>query len=356
VEEVFVDAANRAIAPGETLQLTGNCYPENSENKALKWSSVDEGIATVSSTGLVTGVKYGQTTIKATAQDGTGIVGSYKITVERELTLERDMVCDTVYTQGDEECPIAYISPTVTSARRMAEKGYTLSWSFAAGGQNTVNALDAIDTTIESEGGDIHTTNALLSCKQINSAGSQTVTVTCKAGLYTASIQVPYTVSSTVFARQLKIPQSTIDTKIGVPVLMTNKPQSADGNPVPDNLSMEIEGGKYWSGAARETETDDGISVSFSESNQYAATLVYRSANLVYRVPVTFDVKDENGRIRHDTPDCDYDPSHSLRKALSDAGCNDSDIAMMCPVKTSIHIDEADNSVCVRGYQKHRYI
>ena len=66
--------------------------------------------------------------------------------------------------------------------------------------------------------------------------------------------------------------------------------------------------------------------------------------------------KDEDGSVYHDTPSCDYDPSHSLRKALSDAGCNDSDVSMMCPIKTSIYIDEADNSVCVRGYQKHRYI
>ena len=57
-----------------------------------------------------------------------------------------------------------------------------------------------------------------------------------------------------------------------------------------------------------------------------------------------------------DIPDCDYHPSPSLRKALSDAGCNDDDISYMCPCKTCITIDEADNSVCIRGYQTERYM
>ena len=57
-----------------------------------------------------------------------------------------------------------------------------------------------------------------------------------------------------------------------------------------------------------------------------------------------------------DVPDCDYDPSPSLRKALRDAGCKDGDISFMCPIKTSIIIDKIDNSVCVRGYRKVRYL
>lgn len=63
----------------------------------------------------------------------------------------------------------------------------------------------------------------------------------------------------------------------------------------------------------------------------------------------------EYGRFR-DIPDCDYHPSYSLRKALSDAGCEDKDIGYMCPIKTAIIIDKIDNSVCVRGYRTERYM
>jgi len=63
----------------------------------------------------------------------------------------------------------------------------------------------------------------------------------------------------------------------------------------------------------------------------------------------------EHGSYR-DIPDCDYHPSPSLRKALSDAGCKDDDISYMCPCKTCIIIDEVDNSVCIRGYQTARYM
>ena len=63
----------------------------------------------------------------------------------------------------------------------------------------------------------------------------------------------------------------------------------------------------------------------------------------------------QHGSYR-DVPDCDYHPSPSLRKALRDAGCKDGDISFMCPIKTSIIIDKIDNSVCVRGYRKVRYL
>lgn len=55
----------------EPLQLTATVNPSNATNKTVTWSSDDESVATVSSTGLVTPIATGTATITATATNGT---------------------------------------------------------------------------------------------------------------------------------------------------------------------------------------------------------------------------------------------------------------------------------------------
>ncbi len=66
--------------------------------------------------------------------------------------------------------------------------------------------------------------------------------------------------------------------------------------------------------------------------------------------------RDESGTEYRDEPDVDYLPSPSLLGLLVKAGCEEKDANDMCPWKTVITIDQRDNSVCVRGYQKVRYM
>ncbi len=71
------------IYKSETLTLTVDVGPENAANKFVTWSSSNENIATVSSSGLVTGVN-GSTdpvTITATATDGSGVTNSITLRV-----------------------------------------------------------------------------------------------------------------------------------------------------------------------------------------------------------------------------------------------------------------------------------
>ena len=58
------------IAPTTTYQLTATLIPSNATNKAVTWSSNTPSIATVDSTGLVTAVADGTTTITVTTTDG----------------------------------------------------------------------------------------------------------------------------------------------------------------------------------------------------------------------------------------------------------------------------------------------
>lgn len=64
-----------------TCNLTTSVSPSNATNKSVTWTSSNTSIATVNSSGKVTAVAAGTATITATAADGSGVKGTYKITV-----------------------------------------------------------------------------------------------------------------------------------------------------------------------------------------------------------------------------------------------------------------------------------
>lgn len=58
------------IGAGKTVQLTANVQPSNATNKNVTWTIDNSNIATVSSSGLVTGVADGTATVTVTTADG----------------------------------------------------------------------------------------------------------------------------------------------------------------------------------------------------------------------------------------------------------------------------------------------
>jgi uncharacterized protein YjdB len=65
-----------------TLQMNATVMPANATNKNVTWSiSNGTGQASISSSGLVTAVAFGNVTATATATDGSGISGSMMITI-----------------------------------------------------------------------------------------------------------------------------------------------------------------------------------------------------------------------------------------------------------------------------------
>lgn len=81
VTSIIITGSKTEIGVAETLQLSATVAPTNATNKTLKWGTSDVSIAKVSSAGLVTGVKAGIVTITAAAQDGSGVCGTYTITI-----------------------------------------------------------------------------------------------------------------------------------------------------------------------------------------------------------------------------------------------------------------------------------
>jgi uncharacterized protein YjdB len=58
------------VQVGKTITLKETINPSNASNKGVTWKSSDKTVATVSSTGVVTGKKAGNVTITVTTNDG----------------------------------------------------------------------------------------------------------------------------------------------------------------------------------------------------------------------------------------------------------------------------------------------
>ena len=92
---IVSSTGNNFVAIGLTLQLTHTVLPPGSDQN-VTWATGDGDIATVSQTGLVTGVQVGSTNISATSVDFPSVSGQISITVTDvtppEPTVEWDEV------------------------------------------------------------------------------------------------------------------------------------------------------------------------------------------------------------------------------------------------------------------------
>ena len=70
-----------ALTKGQTQKLTATVAPANATKKEVKWSTSNKNVAMVSPSGLVTAKSAGTATITCTAQDGSGVKATCKVTV-----------------------------------------------------------------------------------------------------------------------------------------------------------------------------------------------------------------------------------------------------------------------------------
>lgn len=70
VQSITLDKTELTIVEGGEETLVAAILPEDASNKNVIWKSADESIAKVSSTGVVTALKIGKTTVTATSEDG----------------------------------------------------------------------------------------------------------------------------------------------------------------------------------------------------------------------------------------------------------------------------------------------
>ena len=124
----------------EAMTTSGGSYPAAS---SLVWSSSDKAVATVSSSGLVTGKTYGTATITAKTPDGT-ISASRKVKVVfNDVT--RDNSTATEFTSvcwlADRKISLGYNGVTYGPKKNCTRRDFTIFMYRAAGAPAVTNAM-----------------------------------------------------------------------------------------------------------------------------------------------------------------------------------------------------------------------
>ncbi|MBE6007436.1 MAG: Ig domain-containing protein [Sarcina sp.] len=86
VTGVSLNRTSMALYKGRTFTLKAALAPSDAYNKKVNWKFSNTAIATVTSAGVVRGIKKGTVTITATAADGSKKYASCKVTVRQPVT------------------------------------------------------------------------------------------------------------------------------------------------------------------------------------------------------------------------------------------------------------------------------
>ncbi len=81
VTSVTLDKTSLTLDVGGSDTLAATVKPDDATNKAVKWSSSNENVATVNQNGNVKAVGAGKATITATTADGSGVSATCEVTV-----------------------------------------------------------------------------------------------------------------------------------------------------------------------------------------------------------------------------------------------------------------------------------
>jgi len=104
------------LKAGETEQLIAKVSPFNADNKNVTWASSNEAIATVDSTGLVTGISDGSAIITVTTVEG-GLTDTCNVTIDSTISVwgvslnKNSLELDLIPSPESEQL-IATVAPT----------------------------------------------------------------------------------------------------------------------------------------------------------------------------------------------------------------------------------------------------
>ena len=163
VSSVSLSKTSVTLTEGDKETLTATVLPDNATDKTVEWSTSNSSVATVSS-GTVTAIKAGTTTITVKTKDG-GKTATCAVTVNAKVIPVSDVTLnktELTLTEGESETLTATVKPDNATDK-------TLSWS----------SSDATVASVDDNG----KVTAL-------KAGTATITVKTKDGGKTAACAV----------------------------------------------------------------------------------------------------------------------------------------------------------------------
>jgi len=205
VASVTVTPASASVLVGGTAQLTAT--PKDASGNPLlgrvvTWQSSSAGIATVNSTGLVTGVAQGSATVTATSEGQSG-TSAITVTVPPVASVAVTPASANVFVGGT-----AQLTATPKDASGNPLAGRVVTWQSGNTGIATVNSTGLVTGVAQ---------------------GSATVTATSEGQSGTSAITV--TTSTAPVASVTVAPAST-DVFVGAVAQLTATPKDASGNPL----------------------------------------------------------------------------------------------------------------------------
>ena len=203
VASVTVTPSSANVAITGTVQLTATPKDANGNpltGRAISWSSSDNTIATVSSSGLVTGVAAGTVTITATSE---GKSGTASVTVAGAPVATVTVTPATASVQAGQT---VQLTATLKDANGNILTGRVVTWSSSNSTAASVNSTGLVTA---------------------KAAGSATITATSEGKTGTSAITVtPVPVAS------VTVTPATTSVATGGTVQLTATPKDANGNPL----------------------------------------------------------------------------------------------------------------------------
>ena len=132
IQKNGANITNDNINIGVDTTYTAVITPNNATYKTVKWTSSDTTVATVTSNGKVTGLKAGNATITVTAQDGSNVSNSIRVTVTGiSVTAVEITNCPNTMNIGEQLLLTATVKPNNASIK-------TVNWRNSSTSKATV--------------------------------------------------------------------------------------------------------------------------------------------------------------------------------------------------------------------------
>lgn len=102
ITKITLNQTSVSMAASDTIKLSATVTPSNATNQTLSWSSSNQSVATVDSSGTVKALSAGTTTITAEAKDGSNMKATATITVTAAPTPSTDTTTETTSTENNQ--------------------------------------------------------------------------------------------------------------------------------------------------------------------------------------------------------------------------------------------------------------
>lgn len=297
ITDVSIDGGPAYMVPGESETFRISVAPTDAVYSTVTWSSTDTSVATVSSTGTVTAIGPGITTIVASIPE-SDYEGTSLVYVEEGINFRDSELERTVFVDGATRMILDTVMLTDNTSLRLSQEP---EWTLRRVSGISLT-LRAVPYEVEGSNG-----NILYGCQlilySVSKEGDTVYELTCTSGTDTKTL--PVTIHALNRERYLPASLSMNQTvfEAGINELLTITPAitafPADSK-LPDGMRVVCEGGKQYLAAlnAEDHYVSQSLSTfSFNKAGTFDADFVFSYSNIQYRIPVVFRIHDANGNV-----------------------------------------------------------